>query len=147
MKKISTLLVISAIFSLLLAGGAIAHSSGGPRIHYSTLYNPATVETLRGEIVSLGKTISGNGKAYCETLTLKTAKGSIWVILKPENYRPKTNLRLQSKDQVEITGSCLALAGKTAIIAARVTKGGDTMVLREPTGRPVWAIGDDWHTH
>ena len=33
---------------------------------------------MKGEVVSLGKTIYGNGRTYCETLTLRTAKGSIW---------------------------------------------------------------------
>jgi len=146
MKRINQVLVISVVFGLLAAGAASAHSRGGQRIHYSTLYNPATVETVRGEIVSLGKTISGNGRAYCETLTLKTSKGNLWVVLKPETYRPKTNLKLQPKDQVEITGSRLTLPGKTALVAATVKKGGDTMILRELTGRPAWAAGDDWHT-
>jgi len=141
--KIKLAGIIVGCLSLLVAN---SWSQAGGRIHYSTLYKPATVETTRGEIVSLGKTISGNGKRFCETLTLKTDKGSIWVILKPENFRPKTNLNLQPKDQVEITGSRVALPGKSVIIAAKVKKGADIMILRDPTGRPVWAVGDDWHT-
>jgi hypothetical protein len=48
---------------------------------------------------------------------------------------------------VEITGSRVVLPGKAAIIAAKVKKGGDTMVLRDSaTGRPAWAVGDNWHT-
>ena len=47
---------------------------------------------------------------------------------------------------MEITGSRVALPGKTALIAARVKKGADTMVLRDLSGRPAWAVGDDWHT-
>jgi hypothetical protein len=135
--------IIVACLCLLAAN---SWSQASSRIHYSTLYKPATVETTRGEIVSLGKTISGNGKRFCETLTLKTDKGNIWVILKPENFSPKTNLNLQPKDQVEITGSRVALPGKSAIIAAKVKKGDDIMILRDPTGRPAWAVGDDWHT-
>jgi hypothetical protein len=136
--------------TLLMCLALVAASSwcqAAGRIHYSTLYKPATVETIRGEIVSLGKTISGNGKRYCETLTLKTGKENVWVILKPENFRPPTNLTLQPRDQVEITGSRVALPGKTAIIAAQVKKGSGTMVLRDQTGRPAWAVGDDWHTN
>jgi len=146
MKRTCKLLGISAILGLLLASGAPAQLSGGGRIHYSTLYKPATVQTVKGEVVSLEKTISGNGRTYCETLTLKAVKGGIWVILKPESYRPKTDLSLQPGDQVEISGSRLALPGKTALIAAWVKKGEDTMILRDPTGRPAWAVGDDWHT-
>jgi len=121
-------------------------SQAGVRIHYSKLYKPATVKTTRGEIVSLRKTFSGNGKRYCETLKLKTrGEGTFWVILKPENLRPKVNLHLQPRDQLEVTGSYVALPGKTAIIATTVKKGNDIMVLRDWTGRPAWAMGDDWH--
>jgi hypothetical protein len=136
-------LILGCLAVLLASSGAPAST----RIHYSTLYKPATVETIRGEIVSLGKTISGNGKTYCETLTLKTDKGSIWVIMKPETFRPKTNLSLGPRDQVEITGSRVVLPGKAAIIAAEMKKDRDTMVLRDSaSGRPAWAVGDDWHT-
>jgi hypothetical protein len=119
-------------------------SQAGGRIHYSKLYKPATVRTTRGEIVSLGKTISGSGEGYCETLTLKTKEGTFWVALKPEKFRPPTNLKLQPQDQVEITGSFVSLPGKTAIIAATVKRGNDIMVLRDQTGRPAWAVGDRW---
>ena len=99
MKIIGAIIGISVSLCLFFTGGALAQRGG--RIHYSTLYNPATVETFKGEVTSLGKTISGSGRTYCETLTLKTAQGSIWVILKPESYRPKVNLSLQVRDQVE----------------------------------------------
>lgn len=144
MRTISTLMGISAILALLVIGSTPAQS--GTRIHYSKLYNPNTVEMVKGEVVSLKKTISGNGRTYCQTLTLKTEKGRLWVILKPENFTPPTNLSLHPRDQLEITGSRVALPGKTALIAARVKKGSDTMVLRDLSGRPAWAVGDDWHT-
>lgn len=96
----------------------------------------------------MGKTNSGNGKTLCEYLTLKTSKGNIWVILKPESYNPKKNLTIQPYDQVEITGSRIRLPGKSALIAAQVQKGSETMVLRDvQTGRPAWAVGDNWHIH
>jgi hypothetical protein len=92
----------------------------GGRIHYSTLYKPGAVEKIPGEVVSLGKTNSGNGKTLCEYLTLKTSKGNIWVILKPESYKPKNNLTIQPADQVEVTGSRITLPGKSALIAAQL---------------------------
>jgi hypothetical protein len=126
---------------------ASSWSQASSRIHYSKLYKPATVKTIRGEIVSLGKTISGSGKRYCENLTLKTKEGTFWVALKPESFTPKTNLNLHPRDQVEVTGSFVPLPGKTAIIAATVKKGNNVMVLRDPTGRPAWAVGDNWCAH
>lgn len=147
------LLLCLAIFGFILNGDSwgqnqrIVKIEGG-RVHYSTLYKPGSVEKILGEVVSLGKTMSGNGKAFCENLILKTAKGKIWVILKPESYTPKKNLSIQPSDQVEITGSRIMLPGKSALIAAQVKKGSETLVLRDvQTGRPAWAVGDDWHIH
>jgi hypothetical protein len=125
--------------------GRIPKIEGG-RFHYSTLYKPGAVEKIPGKVVSLGKTWSGNGRAFCENLILKTSRGNIWVILKPESYRPKNTLTIHPADQLEITGSRIMLPGKSALIAALVKKGNATMVLRDvQTGRPAWAVGDNWH--
>lgn len=147
------ILLCFGIFGFILNGYSwgqnqrIVKIEGG-RVHYSTLYKPGSVEKIPGEVVSLGKTMSGNGKAFCESLTLKTSKGKIWVILKPESYKPKKNLTIQPSDQVEITGSRIMLPGKSALIAAQVKKDNETMVLRDvQTGRPAWAVGDNWHIH
>lgn len=79
------------------------------RAHYSTLYKPGAVEKIQGEVVSLGKTRSGNGKAWCKYPTLKTSTGNIWVILKSGSYNPKKNLAIQSFNQLEITGARITL--------------------------------------
>lgn len=146
MRNSHASMIIGGLALLLLLGGFLAQSStASRRIHYSTLYNPDTVETVQGEVASLGRTISGNGRDYCETLSLKTAAGTIQVILKPESFRPRTDLRLQPGDQVVITGSRVTLPGEIVLIAATVAKGDNTMVLRDLDGRPAWAVGDDWH--
>jgi len=150
-KVFSGLLLFFVITGFMVNGSSWAQSRRiskieGGRIHYSTLYTPGSVEKISGEVVSLGKTRSGNGKAFCESLTLKTSKGNIWVILKPESYKPKKTLTIQPADQLEITGSRITLPGKSALIAAQVKKGNELMVLRDvQTGRPSWAVGDNWH--
>lgn len=151
MQTLAGLLLLVGLTGFLFTGHSWAQSRtiskiDGGRIHYSTLYKPGTSEKIQGEVVSMGKTNSGNGKTLCEYLTLKTSKGNIWVILKPESYNPKKNLAIQPSDQVEITGSRIRLPGKSALIAAQVQKGRETMVLRDvQTGRPAWAVGDNWH--
>jgi hypothetical protein len=144
MRKSSYLIIMGLTLWALTAGIPQSSPASG-RIHYSSLYNPASVEAVQGEVASLGRTISGNGRDYCETLTLQTEAGAVLVILKPESFRPRTDLRLQPGDQVEVTGSRVRLPGETVLIAATVAKGGKAMVLRDLDGRPAWAVGDDWH--
>ena len=153
MQTFSGLLVLFSLAGFLFTGHSWAQSRtiskiDGGRIHYSTLYKPGAVEKIQGEVISLGKTHSGNGKALCEYLTLKTSQGNIRVILKPESYNPKKNLNIIPSDQLEITGSRVMLPGKSALVAAQIKKGSETMVLRDvQTGRPAWAVGDNWHIH
>jgi hypothetical protein len=45
---------------------------------------------------------------------------------------------------VTVTGSRISIQGKPFILAMEVT-GDRTMKLREASGRPAWAAGEDWH--
>ncbi len=115
------------------------------RIHYSTLYSPRTVETVQGEVLALGKTLAGNGKDYCLNLTLKTAREKLLVILAPEKYAAQTGLPLAPQDKVQVTGSRLLQPGPATLIAAEIRTGAELVKLREADGRPLWAVGDNWH--
>ena len=41
-------------------------------------------------------------------------------------------------DRVEVKGSRITFQGKPAIIAAEITKDGQTLTLRDASGMPVW---------
>jgi len=140
------------LLTLLLASAALTQElelvpaqAGGKRPHYSTLYKNGTMATMQGEVVSLGKTMAGNGRDYCLYLNLKTASGQIPVILAPESYARKIGLRFSPGEQVEVTGSQVPVQGKVVLIAAEIKRNGETIRLRELSGRTAWAVGDDWH--
>ncbi len=102
------------------------------------MYNPQTVETLAGEVVSV-ETIGGGRRLHGVHLTLKTDKETIPVHLGPSWYLDKQGLKLAPKDQVEITGSRVDFQGKPTIIAAEIKKGDKVLKLRDQSGLPVWA--------
>ena len=146
MKKPGSLgLVAIGLLSLFLVSSSWAQS--GPRLHYSNLFDPGTVETVQGEVLALGKTLAGNGRDYCLNLTLNTSRGKVLVILMPEKYAGERGLPLKPKDRLEVTGSRITLPGTPAIIAAEIRYGERILKLRDATGRPVWAVGDNWHVH
>ena len=89
MKKPGPLYLVAIGFLSLICTVSSSWAQSGRRIHYSTLYNPGTVETVRGEVINLGKTLSGNGRDYCLNLTMRTAQGKILVILEPASYAGK----------------------------------------------------------
>ncbi len=115
-------------------GGGWGH--GTP---YGRMYNPQTVETIRGEVVSVDRIIPLKGMAYGIHVTLKTDKETIPIHLGPGWYIENQDMNITQTDNIEIKGSRITLEGKPAIIAAEIKKGNDVLVLRDSNGFPVWS--------
>jgi hypothetical protein len=139
MKRMHQLSLIAlAITGLSIAPVCLAQRrpGGGPS---ARAYNTNTVETVRGEVVSVEKTTPPEGRGFGIHLVLKTEKETIPVHLRPASYVEKQTPRIEAKDSVEVTGSRVTLDGKPAVIAARVKKGTEVLKLRDDAGRPLWA--------
>jgi hypothetical protein len=121
-------------------------AQSGRRLHYSTLFNPGTVGTISGEVVRVEQSSAGNGADYCVHALLETPQGQVTAILAPKGYMAKQGLSIAPKDRVTVTGSLVSILGKPFILAMEVT-GDRTMKLRQASGRPAWAVGEDWHVH
>ena len=146
MKKPKCLcLAVIGLLSLMLTASSVWPQSGR-RLHYSTLFNPGTVGTVSGEVVRVEHTFAGNGADYCVHALLKTPQGQVTAILAPKGFMDERRLAIAPKDRVTVTGSRISILNKPFILAMEVT-GDRTMKLREASGRPAWAVGDDWHVH
>ena len=144
MKKPGSLcLVAIGLLSLMLSS---SWAQSGRRLHYSTLFNPGTVGTVSGEVVRVEQAFSGSGQDYCVHALLKTPQGQVTAILAPKGYMEEQGLTIAPKDRVTVTGSLISVLGKPFLLAMEV-QGDRTMKLREASGRPAWAVGDDWHIH
>ncbi len=139
------ILALALILALTLACGPQNQGAPGPEdgAVYDRMYDPKTVETVRGEVVSVAK-ITDRGKGYGVSLTLKTSRETLRVYLGPGQFLEKSGLFFAPKDQVEITGSHITFQGKPTLIAAEVKKGSQSLDLRDPAGIPAWA-GADQH--
>jgi hypothetical protein len=141
MKPKAKLILISlAIAGLSTAPAALAQQRGGGGPSARN-YNTNTVETIRGEVVSVEKTAPPQGRGMGVHLMLKTDKETIPVHLGPASFVEQQTPRIEAKDSVEVTGSRVTLEGKPAIIAAKVKKGTEVLKLRDEAGRPAWAGG------
>ena len=147
MKKIGTLLTFVSILTLVFAAESLAQrgmkwkGSGGWGMggQYGKMYDPKTVETVSGEVVSVDKITPSKGMSYGIHLTLKTDKETISVHLGPGWYLEKQDTKIEPKDKVEVKGSRITFEGKAAIIAAEVKKGEESLRLRDENGFPVWS--------
>jgi len=146
MKKPGSLgLAAIGLLSLMLTASS-AWPQSGRRLHYSTLFNHGTVGTVSGEVVRVEQAFAGNGADYCVHVLLQTPRGQVTAILAPKGYMATQGLVIMPKDRVTVTGSLLSILNKSFILAMEV-EGDRTMKLREASGRPAWAVGEDWHVH
>jgi hypothetical protein len=101
-------------------------------------YDVKTVETMGGKVLSIENTTPAKKRGDWVDLVLQTEKETIAVQLGPAWYVNKQTPRIEANDTITVTGSRLTLDGRTAIVAANVTKGNELLKLRDDNGVPVW---------
>jgi hypothetical protein len=146
-KNVAVLVSIISILVLIFAAESFAQrgmnwkGSGGWGMgtQYGRMYNPKTVETIIGEVTDVEKITPTKGMSYGVHLIVKTDKETISVHLGPGWYIENQDIKIESKDKIEVKGSRITFEGKPVIIAAKVKKGKETLELRNEDGFPVWS--------
>jgi len=149
MKKIGNLIAMISILGILFATDSFAQPAKGMKwqgsggwgmgTQYGRLYDPKTVETISGEVVSVDTITPLKGMSSGVHLTVKTDKETISVHLGPGWYVQRQDIKIVPGDRVEITGSRITFQRQPAIIAAGVKKGDEILKLRDENGFPVWS--------
>jgi hypothetical protein len=106
---------------------------------YAKMYDPKTVETVSGEVLSVDRLTPMKGMEYGVHLLLKTDNGTISVHLGPGWYIENQDVKVEPKDRVQVRGSRITFDGKPAIVAAEMTKGDEILKLRDDAGFPLWS--------
>ena len=101
-------------------------------------YDPKTVETIRGTVLSVEKTTPTKGRGYWVDLMLQTENGTIAVQLGPAWYIDKQTPRIEANDTIMVTGSRITMDGKSVVIAAEIRKQNQVVKLRDAQGIPLW---------
>ncbi|HEV7514661.1 MAG TPA: hypothetical protein VGR07_00025 [Thermoanaerobaculia bacterium] len=114
------------------AAGGAANAGAMPR------YDKATEVTLKGPIqeVKLVDTPSGVQGTH---LMLKDGPQLIEVFAGPAPFFTRQGLTFAKGEAIEVTGSKVQVKGTPALLARQIKRGDKTVVLRDETGRPVWA--------
>lgn len=136
MKLVVAFAATAAVIALTLPTGSFAQ--GARRGGYGMRYDTQTVETVSGTVIAVEKIAYGGRGHYGIHLVLKTAKGKLPVDLGPSWFIDRQSLKIAPHDVIEVTGSRVTRAGKPALIAAEVKKGGEMLRLRESNGVPLW---------
>jgi len=140
---VGLVLVVSMFFtsSLALAAWKGYRGSGGWGMGsmYQRMYNPATVETLKGTVEAVDKVMPMKGMYYGIYLLLKTDKETVSVHLGPGWYIERLDTKIEKGDKIEVKGSRVTMMGKPVVIAAEVKKGDSVLMLRDENGIPLWS--------
>jgi len=145
MRVVVTLISLLSLFwvadSFAQRGMKWRGSGGwGSGSQYNRMYDPKTVETLSGEVVSVDETPSMRGmSSYGVHLLLKTEKEAISVHLGPGWFIENQDIPIAPDDKIEVKGSRITFEGEPALIAAEVVKGNEVLKLRDDNGFPVWS--------
>ncbi len=148
MKKSIMFITVVTMLSFAFTAEAVAQQGmmwkggggWGPRSPYARMYDPQTIESITGEVVSVGKiTHPMKGMSYGVHLVVKTDKETIPVHLGPGWYIENQEVKIEPKDMVEVKGSRITFEGKPALIAIEVKKGDEVLTLRNTDGFPVWS--------
>lgn len=147
MKKRRLAIVVAFMVSLYLAMDSVAQQgmkwmgSGGWGMEnsYGRMYDPETVETLKGDVVSVDRVTPMKGMSYGIHAQVKTEKETISVHLGPAWFIENQDIEIVSGERVEVKGSRVSFDGETVIIAAEVRKGNESLILRDENGFPVWS--------
>jgi hypothetical protein len=135
MRKLVILFATLVVGSLILAAGSSAQRRGMPG---ERMYDPQTVETISGVVVSVGKFGGMKGMSQGIHAVIKTDTETISVHLGPAWFIDNQETKISPNDRVGVKGSRITFEGKPAIIAAEVTRDGQTLTLRDASGVPVW---------
>lgn len=130
-------LAAAAAFAQTPPRGRMGPPGGRPGAMYMNLFDPATVTTMTGEVVSIEHRDMMRRMRGVHAI-VRTASGDVEVHLGPDWFVENQELKLQKGDQVEVRGSKVEVGGKPNLIAIEVKRGQDTLKLRDEQGVPVW---------
>lgn len=136
MKTFLVLAAAAAVLALAIPGESLAQRAmrGG----YGGRYDPQTVETVSGEVISVDEIAYGRARYHGVHLVLKTDKGELSVHLGPSWFVDHKPMKVARQDVIEVTGSRVMYEGKPALLAAEVRKGNESLQLRTADGVPLW---------
>lgn len=126
-----------------MGGGAMAMPMGGPgrmgagpMMGGMAAFDASTVETFKGTVAAVDRVQRMPGMAGVH-LKVQVGAETRVVHLGPAMY-VDPRMTFAAKDEVEVTGSRVQLAGEPAVLAVAVKKAGKVLELRKADGTPLF---------
>lgn len=99
------------------------------------------VVQLRGEVVDVYQTSSKRGLRSGVYVLLQTNEDTLEVRLGPNWYLEEQQFSLEPDDWILVEGTRTRKGGTSSLMAYRVTRGEQVLMLRDENGMPLWRSG------
>lgn len=138
MKFILALILLGTTVILAAAqavnGGFYADSP------YNRLYDADSMITVKGTVagVEVAPPMKGMGDGVILLVRADKSQNTYTIEVGPAWYVTNQPTRVKLHDDVRVTGSKVSVDGHVVILAERIVKGKQVLVLRRATGRPYW---------
>lgn len=121
-------------------GGWMGHG-GGWMMGAGRNAAPGVEATLTGtvdEVRAMPEFGRGNGGVH---LLLNTQSGPVYVMVGPSSVLSSRNVSFAKGDTLTVVGTKATMMWQDVVMARQITKGDQTLTLRDETGFPAWAGG------
>ena len=110
-------------------------SAEEPPLHAGWSFDPATVETVEGEVSEIVFTPTHGRRGGGVHLRLATDRGDLTIALGPASFLEEQDTAIATGDRVRVRG---ARVDDDLLVAVVVQRGADQLVLRSEDGVPAW---------
>lgn len=132
-----TVQAFSASFLLLCAmPGA---SQKAPDSSSLPTYDIHTETKVKGVVDEINVLPLGPKKDFTE-LVIKSGSDKLHIHVCPKTFQDEMGVTFSKGEEIAVTGSKVKLESGDAILARELTRGTDTLVLRDDKGVPVWNL-------
>lgn len=136
---LASLLVLASVAAAQPWGGWRGSGGWGMKGGNCGPYDATKAETIKGEVVSVEQVTPRRGMGPGIALKLNSGDETLSVILGPQWYVERQDIKIVAGDEVEVAGVKTVRRGQDVFLAAEVKKGGDILKIRDEDGYPAWA--------
>lgn len=105
--------------------------------HAAPKYDAATETKMTGTVEELKLPEKGHEKDIVH-LVMKNGDETVDIYLCPKSFMDDMGVTFTKGDEIAFTGSKVKQDGSDMVLARQVSKGQDTLILRDDKGKPVW---------
>ena len=132
--------VLIAALVLLCVPSVMAQKSDGdtPAKPVSkAVYDLATEVKLKGTVEEVKLVPGANEGVH---VMLKTSGETVLVHIAPPEFLKEFEFPVNKGDQYQLVGSKLKIDGQDEVLAREITKGENSVILRDSKGAPIWTL-------